>query len=309
MGAALEVRDLRKRFGKRTALDGLSMQVPVDSMTAFVGANGAGKSTTFSLIAGFFGAQSGEILVAGTALKRFRLNGGMIGMLPQDVLMFESRSVERQLLLFAALSGLWGKQAWAEVDRVLDLVSLTERANDLVADLSHGMKVRLGVAQALVGNPPLILLDEPTAGLDPQMISAFKTTMTQLRGSTTVVISSHDLNQLESMCDYVCIIDRGKLLRQGPMRELLSKVSKVNYHLEKDFSELPEIQKEFRELRFSLIDPVSLSVEFEPERLTVAEVNSRVLRWLFKHGAGVVGVASQRSLEQTYLEETQGAKS
>ena len=222
MEYALEVSDLRKRYGKRVALDGLSFSVPERSITAFVGANGAGKTTTFSLVGGFFKPETGSIKVQGEPLAEYRASGGIVGVLPQDVLYFENRTAERHLLLFARLAGLSGLDADAEVDRVLRLTQLSDRAGDLVSNLSHGMKVRLGVAQALVGNPPLILLDEPTQGLDPKMVMAFRACIDSLRGATTVVISSHDLSQLQQMCDYVIMIDRGKLVREGALKDLLA---------------------------------------------------------------------------------------
>jgi len=304
MQELLVIRHLKKKFGRLWALNDLCMSVPKNSVTAFVGANGAGKTTTFSLIGGFFRPNSGSIEIEGLSLKRFRRQGGLIGLLPQDVLFFESRSLERHLVLFARLAGFSGSRAKEEAARVLKLVELEERAGDLPSQLSHGMKVRFGVAQAIVGKPQLVLLDEPTAGLDPKMTAQFRRIISSLKGQTTIVISSHDLGQLQVMCDYVCMIDQGRLLRQGAMCELLSKTSRVIYRLERPMMNLEELKNVLPEFSFSLLEPATLEVCFPPLQFCVAEVNSRVLRVLFKNAVGVLNVESQKSLEQTFLEET-----
>jgi len=302
--AALRVTDLKKRFGKRDALRGLTFSIPKLSIAAFVGSNGAGKTTTFSLVGGFFRPQAGEIEIDGVPLREFRARGGVVGVLPQDVLFFENRSIERHLILFARLAGLKGKAVAGEVSRVLKLVELEDRACDMVSTLSHGMRVRLGVAQALVGDPPLVLLDEPTQGLDPKMVMAFRSCIDSLRGKTTVVISSHDLSQLQLMCDYVVMVDHGQVVREGSIKALLAQSSRITFRLDEGELDLGELERHFPEFNFTRPESRMLFVQFNPGEFQIPEVNSRVLFWLFRHKVGVLGVESQRSLEQSYLEAT-----
>lgn len=308
MDSALLIDNLHKTFGKRRALNGLSMAIPRNSVSGFVGANGAGKTTTFSLVGGFFRWDAGAVEIEGLPLADYRRQGGIVGMLPQDVLFFEQRNVERQLLLYAKLAGLSGARAWAEVERVLGLVNLADRPKSLASDLSHGMKVRLGIAKAFVGNPPLVLLDEPTAGLDPKMVVLFKRMIDGLRGKTTIVISSHDLSQLEMICDYVCIIEKGELVCQGPIKELLSRNSRIQYHLATPVHDLKALQDPLPEFSLSQRDDYTLIAEFKPEEFSIPEVNSRVLYWLFKLSIGVLNIESRRTLEQTYLEQVEDEK-
>ena len=301
---ALQIDDLKRNFGRVKALDGLSLSVPEFSVAALVGANGAGKTTTYSIIGQFIRAHGGSIKVFGYELSKFRRMGGIIGVMPQDMQFFEERSVGRQLYLFAKLAGLSNQHAEEEVYRVLDLVKLNDRVADLAGDLSHGMRVRLGVAQALIGNPPLVLLDEPTAGLDPRMIIEFRACVEAVRGKTTLVISSHDLSELQELCDYVCIIDHGKVVKQGPMSQMLGGVSALIFKVAEVKRDPRELEKELPAVDIIMEDSGTIVAEFDRSRYKVADINRVVLAWLLKNGMEVLEVKQDRSLEQAYLEAT-----
>lgn len=305
MSGFLVVRDLVRSFGRRVALRGLSLDVPRNSVTAFVGANGAGKTTTFSILGQFIRPDSGTVEVDGLPLAEFRRRGGVIGLLPQDVQFFETRTVARQLLLFARLAGLTGRAARDEVERVLALVKLSDRAASNPENLSRGMKVRLGVAQALIGNPPLVLLDEPTAGLDPVMQQNFRENIEAIRGKTTVLISSHDLRELQALCDHVCMIEAGRLVQQGPLDRILGEVSKVTVRIGALgdragalAAALPGYDLAFGE--------GSLTVRFDPRKIDVPAVNRAVLSALLTHGVDILGLDAQKTLEESYLETVRG---
>jgi len=305
MSGYLVIRDLERRFGRQRALQGLSLDIPKNSVTAFVGANGAGKTTTFSIIGQFMKPHGGSIEIGGVPMQEFRRGGGVIGLLPQDVQFFETRTVARQLLLFARLAGFRGAAARSEVDRVLELVKLSDRADSNPENLSRGMKVRLGVAQALIGNPPLVLLDEPTAGLDPVMQQNFRENIEAIRGKTTVVISSHDLRELQALCDYICIIEAGKLVRQGPLEGILGEVSKVTVQVGALGDKAKEILKALADFQITAGEGI-LTARFDPKRFTVAEVNRCVLSVLLSHGVDILGLESQKTLEESYLETVKG---
>lgn len=305
MPVSLEVSRLTRRFGRLTALSELSFSVPAGSVTALVGANGAGKTTTFSVIAGFLRPHGGTVTVDGEDIYSYRRRGGRLGLLPQDVQFYDERSVERQLLLFARLEGFAVSAARKEVARVLELVHLQDKARQTPGALSCGMKARLGVAQALIGEPPLILLDEPTAGLDPRMLSEFRRTVDALRGKTTLVISSHDLSELEALCNYVCIIDAGRLVRQGPLSELLAASSTVQFELADELQDLKEIAAYLDPWKVSAAGERTILVRFDPREADTASVNSKVIRWLLEHNQSVLNVRSQKTLEQSYFEATE----
>lgn len=299
--AALSFRDVSRSFGSRTALHRLSFDIPTGAVAAFVGANGAGKTTTFSIVGEYIRPQSGTVEVFGEPLHSYRRRGGQLGILPQDVQFFEHRTVARQLYLFARLSGLSGSVAWREVERVLELVSLRDRANERADQLSHGMRVRLATAQACIAEPPLILLDEPTAGLDPLMVQDFRRLVARLKGSTTLVISSHDLGNLEQLCDYVVMINQGQLVRQGSMSRLVQSSSMVRYRLDLPFASFAELRQTFSQFEFDE-QGSEIIVRYDASNMSPSAVNKVLLPFLLERDARLTEVVTAGSLEEAFVE-------
>lgn|GEM_PF-315268 len=302
--AFLEFQGVSKRYGSTVALQDLSFSIPQGVTCAFVGANGAGKTTTFSLVGTFIRPNAGVILVNGIPHTKYRARGGAIGLLPQDMQFFEDRSLVRQLKTFAELAGFTAKKALEEAHRVLELVGLQDRFRDRPDSLSHGMKVRLGVAQALIGSPPLVLLDEPTAGLDPNMRVSFRSWIEEIKAETTLVISSHELGELQLLCDYVCVIDSGRLVAQGSMEDFLGSVRKVRFHVESVFVDWLLLKDKYPNIQIKNLDEQNLEVHFDPSDYSLPDVNRIILGYLIEKGVGVYEVKSQRSLEQSYLTAT-----
>jgi ABC-type multidrug transport system ATPase subunit len=222
--AALRFAGVTKRWpGGAVGLDALTFSVPRGAVAGFVGPNGAGKTTTFSLLAGFLTADAGEIEVLGRPLADPWLRKGGLGLLPQDAEL-PLRHTPRELLAhLARLSGLRGSAVSASVERALADVALTDRADHRIATLSHGMRRRAAIATALVGDPPLIVLDEPTAGLDPMQARALREALLARRGSGTLILSSHNLDELERICDHVVMIDAGRCVAEGPLHEVTGR--------------------------------------------------------------------------------------
>jgi len=300
----LEFQNVSKKYGRTLALQDLSFAIPAGVTCAFVGANGAGKTTSFSLVGTYVRADSGKILVNGMPHTRYRSAGGAIGILPQDMKFFEDRTLIRQLTTFAELAGFPAKLALAEAHRVLEMVELQDRFRSKPESLSHGMKVRLGVAQALIGSPPLILLDEPTAGLDPNMRVSFRGWMQEIKDETTLVISSHELGELQMLCDYVCVIDQGQLVAQGPMEEFLGSVRRVSYHVESVFVDWLPLRDKYPNIGIKNLDEQHFEVEFDPSDYSLGDVNKILLGYLIEKGVAVFEVKSKRSLEDSYLTAT-----
>lgn len=303
-GTEIEIKDLRKQYRRIEALRGLNLQIPANSTCAFIGSNGAGKTTTFSIIGGFVRRDGGQVLVNGVGLERYRSDGGCIGALPQDARFFPVRSVAQQLMLLARLT-VGHRGALDEVERVVELTDLSERLNQDPRQLSHGLRVRLGIAQALLGRPALLLLDEPSVGLDPRALARFRAVIDRIAGETTIVISSHNLRELEETCDYVCMIEKGQLVAAGPMKLFVQKVSKVKYYLGVGDLDLEDLGSAVGAVDLDYdSEELTLSVEFNPKERSVEELNALVLRWLLDRGVPVREIAARRHLEDSFLEAT-----
>ena len=212
--ALLRVEGLVKSYGTRRAVDGVSFRVLAGQTVGLLGPNGAGKSTTVSMLCGLLRPDAGQVLLDGqpvttgaAAVKR------RIGLVPQDLALYEDLSAHENLRLFGALYGLKGKALEERIARVLGLVNLVDRARDKPATFSGGMKRRLNIAAALLHDPDLLILDEPTVGVDPQSRNAIFDTLEALQAQgRSLIYTSHYMEEVERLADHIVIIDHGKVL-------------------------------------------------------------------------------------------------
>lgn len=214
----IECQGLTKRFGSTVALDNVTLSLPAGEPIALIGPNGAGKTTLLSILCGFIKPTSGDVSVFGESPGARELSGRLAA-LPQDALLDPRISVGRQLRLFAKLQGMNNVQAREEVERVLHLVDLQDSIDTKSANLSHGMRKRIAIAQALLGSPKLVLLDEPTAGIDPPNAKMIRDLIREQSGHTTFVVSSHNLDELERLCGSVVYLEKGKLISVGSVTD------------------------------------------------------------------------------------------
>jgi len=206
----IQCDNLSKQYGNKLALDTVSLTLTQGAPIALVGPNGAGKTTLFSLLCGYIQPTHGSISILGHKPGSKALQG-LLSALPQDAALDPNFSIVSQLQFFAQLQGMTTKAAKQEALRVLALVDLTDSAEAKPKSLSHGMSKRVSIAQALMGSPKIVLLDEPTAGLDPANAKKIRQIVKDLSGNTTFVISSHNLDELEKLCDQVVYLEHGKL--------------------------------------------------------------------------------------------------
>lgn len=250
MAIAIETHNLTKRYGQVHALNNLSVSVQVGVTTGLVGPNGAGKTTLFSLLAGFLQATSGDIRILGHAPNSPALRQ-RVSILPQDARFLKGIAVGKQLSMLAELQGLRRADARDEANRVLSAVNLAGKGKQVPEQLSHGMFKRIAIAQALIGKPELILLDEPTSGLDPQTARGILALIREMNNDCTFIISSHNLDVIEDLCQEILIISKGELQHQGEVANLTARTNVLSFKLESDppedianiFSELPAIVK------------------------------------------------------------------
>jgi ABC-2 type transport system ATP-binding protein len=212
--SALSIEGLTKRYGDRVAVDHLSVAIPHGVVTGFIGPNGAGKTTTMAMLLGLVHPTSGTGTVLGEPPERPDRYLGRVGALVEGPALWPALTAVQNLTVLARLGG----HDPARIPAVLDLVGLADRADDRFAQYSLGMKQRLGIAAALLGDPDLLVLDEPTNGLDPVGISEMRDLIGRIAGQDrTVLVSSHLLAELEQVCDWLLIIDEGHLVYDGPV--------------------------------------------------------------------------------------------
>ena len=226
----LEIKDLKKRYGRFQALDGLSMEVGDGELYGFVGPNGAGKTTTIKIITGLLSADSGSVTIDGVdALQDRRILKQNIGYVPDFFGVYDNLKVGEYMEFFASCYGIEGLTARKRCASLLEQVKLEEKRDFYVDGLSRGLKQRLCLARALIHDPKLLVLDEPTSGLDPRSRVEFKEILKELceRGKT-ILVSSHVLSELSEQCTGIGLIDQGKMVMQGSMDWLLSKVNTSN---------------------------------------------------------------------------------
>jgi ABC-2 type transport system ATP-binding protein len=305
--SALRFSEVRKSFGANQALRGLSLEVPRGAMFGLIGPNGAGKTTAFSIACGFLQPDAGEVSILESGpFSAARLKGRMT-VLPQDaVLAGETRCLEH-LEYFGRLQGLTAGEARAQGQRLLDEVGLGDRGQSRARTLSHGMFRRLTVAQALLGDPELVLLDEPTSGLDPRHAHELRDLLRRTRrDGRTVVISSHNLPELEALCDHVAFIDRGVAVAAGSTDVVTGKGQEVEIDLGAGPTPIAAVTAALPGDAVTFDEPRRLlRIVFQPGPEHAAEdVIGLALGALLGGGARIAGVRRGTSLEKKFLEMT-----
>jgi len=225
--AMIEVRDLTKTFGAVEAVRGISFRVEAGEIVGFLGPNGAGKTTTMRILAGIFPPTSGEVRIAGRDPARDPLAcRRAVGYFPEYAPFYPDLRVAGYLRFVARMKRLPRAERPRAVAQVLAWCGLEGVARRRVGTLSKGYRQRVGLAQALCGNPPILILDEPTIGLDPEQVVEIRELVRALGGSRTIFFSSHILSEVEALCERVIVVARGRLVGEGTARELSERVGR-----------------------------------------------------------------------------------
>jgi ABC-2 type transport system ATP-binding protein len=217
----IEVQNLTKRYRERVAVDRLNFSVAEGQILGFLGPNGAGKSTTMKILTGFLPPSEGTARVAGFDVFEQPLEvKRRIGYLPETPPLYPEMTVVGYLKFVASLKGLPGRGVRAEVERVAGLTGLSDVLGRVIQNLSKGYKQRVGIAQALLGSPPVLILDEPTEGLDPAQRAEVRGLIKGLAGKHTVILSTHILPEVTMTCEKVLIINQGRVVAHDDIRKL-----------------------------------------------------------------------------------------
>ena len=301
IGSAIVTRNLVKKRGKHRALDGLTISVPRGSILGLVGENGAGKTTWMMTVAGFLRPDAGEIDLLGRGPFDAKCHAGRIAILPQDSELPLESTPMGALYRFGRLQGLSQKAARKSAQDALTAVNLIDRANSAVRTLSHGMRKRAMVAQCFVGNPEVVLLDEPLNGLDPVEADRLRRFIASHRGRRTVVVSSHNLEDVERLCTHVAVVGKGRLVRMDTVAAITHGSDRIVYSLSsapKDESAVsaaaPGVSFEWRDGGRTLV------CSFGSDVGGIAEVNRLLLPAILAQ-TDVISVMPGQSLEEAFL--------
>ena len=293
---------LTKKYGRRLVVDSLSLTVARGEIFGFLGQNGAGKSTVIRMALGLVRPTRGRVMLFGHDMVKDPLKGlGRVGAMVESPAFYENFSGWDNLRILAAMSGGASRK---RIEEALALVDLLDRARDPVSTYSHGMRQRLGIAQALLPDPEFIILDEPTDGLDPQGIREVRLLLPRLRDERrlTILLSSHLLSEVERICDAVAIIDGGRLLYQGAIGSLIAKEQSVKITVD-PLEEAYQLLVRDPLLSVSRNGSESLYIKMPYESIPGVNV------MLVEHGIRVMEISPQRAtLEEVFMSLTSNSE-
>jgi len=307
----IEVHGLTKFYGERPAIQDVTFSVPRGQVLGFLGPNGAGKSTTMRILTGYIGATSGSASVDGFDVFRQSLEvRRRVGYLPETTPLYNEMRVEAFLDLMCKLRGIAPSKRRARVDEAIESCGLDERRADVIGRLSRGLRQRVGLAQAIVPEPDVLILDEPTAGLDPGQTRETRELIKQLGRSHTVVLSSHILSEVEATCERVLIINQGQIVADGAPGKLAQRLGSGKRH-EVELvvrGEAAAVEETVRGV--AGVDEVTVTAEGEDALRVVATTTATDLRETLSRavilaGFGLLEVQERTlSLEDVFLQLT-----
>ena len=311
----IEVSNLVKKYGDHTAVDHLSFQIEKGKIYGFLGPNGAGKSTTMNMITGYIASTEGKVMIDGhDILEEPEAAKKCIGYLPEMPPLYFDMTVLEYMKFAADLKKIPKKDKDKQIKEVMDMVKITDMKDRLIKNLSKGYRQRVGLAQAILGYPEVIILDEPTVGLDPKQIIEIRDLIKSLKQKHTVILSSHILSEVRAVCDYVLIISHGKLVASDTPDNLERLAAGSNSLLMKVKGEKDTIRKDLETIEG--VTGVEMSYDSDEElwktKVSIQEnvdIREKVFYAMAKANCPIYEMQVKRvSLEDVFLELTEGEK-
>jgi ABC-2 type transport system ATP-binding protein len=306
MDNVITVENLNKSYQSNKAVDGISFTVKQGEILGFLGPNGAGKSTTLNMLATVLSPDSGKVTILGHDLRKdVKQIKKSIGIVPQDLAIYEEISAAKNVRFFAGLYGIHGKQLESQVKTALELVGLYDKRNEKPKTFSGGMKRRLNIACGVAHHPQLIIMDEPTVGIDPQSRNHILESIKILKeNGATIIYSTHYMEEVETIADRVIILNDGKMIASGTQEELNKKVKN-----EIIYSFKVKKQQDFEKSSFGHITGIK-HVEMSSDTITTTvDVNNdhlnEIIAFILSKGCKIEYMSSMKaSLETVFLELT-----
>ena len=311
----IEVRDLTKDYGSRNAISHVGFTVKKGEVVGLLGPNGAGKTTTMKIVTGFMAPSSGEVKVGGFDVFENPIEvKRKIGYLPETPPLYGDMSVESYLRFVAALKGVEKGRIPTMVERALERTDLGPVRKRLIQNLSKGYRQRVGISQALVSEPEVLILDEPTVGLDPRQVAEIRTLIKELAGQHTVVLSTHILPEVQAVCERIIIINRGRIVAEDSLAGLSARMQgsgRVSLKVRQKSPALLAALKGVRGVNALTDNGDTIQIETNG----AAEVSEALAATVVSQGAGLIEIKAETfNLEDVFLqltnsEEQQGAVS
>lgn len=306
MSTTIRSRGLTKTYGEHTVVDRLDLEIGSGEVFGLLGPNGAGKTTTISMVAGLLEPDSGTVQVAGIPIRTNATAGrSEIGLVPQGIAIYPDLTGAENLRFFGKLYGMGGAELEKRVDEVLEVIGLADRQDDLTKEFSGGMQRRLNIGIGLLHRPRLLILDEPTVGVDPQSRNAILESVEELSGQGIAVLyTTHYMEEAERLCDRVAIIDEGVIQAEGTRRELVSLVGekdRIRVTMSGDLAEVARVASEMPAVHEASPADSGVDVLAADASSLLPELLARVAGT----GANVTGVAVfEPNLEAVFLHLT-----
>lgn len=310
----IEINNLVKRYGDKKAVNGISFTVNDDEVLGFLGPNGAGKTTTMNIITGYLSSTSGTVKVNGhDILEEPELAKKEIGYLPENPPLYTDMTVNEYLDFICDLKGVSKEERKSQLEKIINMVKISDVEDRLIANLSKGYKQRVGIAQALVGNPSILILDEPTVGLDPNQIIEIRRLIKNLSKTHSIIISSHILSEIQEIADRVVIINRGKIAAVDTLTDLSKRLSGQSKVLLTFTGPVKDCAAKIRNIS-GIISAVPRAIDSKYAQLEIAidakdtaGVRISIFNLMAKEGWPILELRSlDPSLEEVFLNITSG---
>ena len=310
----IEVRHISKQYGLRPAITDLNFTIKKGEVVGFLGPNGAGKTTTMKILTGCMAPSSGDVYIDGEDIFEHPISAKKkIGYLPETPPIYGDMRVEDYLRYTAVLKNCPKQQVTALVGSAMEKTGLSQVQQRLIQNLSKGFKQRVGLAQALVSDPEILILDEPTIGLDPNQVIEIRHLINQLKGKHTIILSTHILPEVQASCDRILIIKEGQMAAQESLSSLKEKQYQghrtITVRVRHVVKNLPQLLKEVEGVMDAQTTAAEDILRLSVDTHTGAPINEQIAKKVIDSGAGLVELSESFSLEDVFLQLTRKNKS
>lgn len=303
----IELENVTKKYGDFTAIDNMSFKINKGEIVGFLGKNGAGKTTTLKMITGLIGPTEGSILINGEKINN--KSKKLIGFMPENTPLYQDMTVKEYINYIGELKKIKKDKRKEDVKKIINSLGLLDVENKLIKNISRGYKQRVSMAGALIGNPEIIILDEPTVGLDPTQVVEIRNLIKSLKGKHTVLFSSHILSEVNQICEKVIIIDKGKLIVQDTLENIEEKMNKnvIIIDIEDSDNNIEKIKQDIKEIQsIKFVKEKDRKIkEYEIYVDKDCDIRKKLFNILPKYSISIIELkTSETSLEEAFLELT-----